>query len=235
MKPVLCVRNDRYDNIGITESALQESGRVMTRLDAFDPAADWPSVEAIAALIVFGGEMNVDEIEAHPYLLRERRMMQDAMRAGLPVLGICLGAQMLARVLGSRVYPAPIRELGFTPLRLTAAGVEDAVLGALGANPCVFQWHEDTFELPAGATLLATGDQIVTQAFRYGPMAWGVQFHFEVNREGIEEWLRVVETDLERVWGRTAQQVREEVAVHLQPQQVGGRKVFDAFSRQIKG
>lgn len=137
----------------------------------------------MGGLIVFGGEMNVDEIEAHPYLLRERQLMADALARGVPVLGICLGAQMLARVLGAPVRRAPVRELGFKPVRLTQAGTTDPLLGAFGRSACVFQWHEDTFDLPKGAELLAAGDTVTNQAFRHGDRAWGVQFHFEVNQE----------------------------------------------------
>src|SRR5579864_9610766 len=97
MKPVLCIRNDRADNLGITAGALAANGREMVRLDAFDSQASWPSLDEVAALIVFGGEMNVDEVDEHPYLMRERELMLHAVASGYPVLGICLGAQLLAR------------------------------------------------------------------------------------------------------------------------------------------
>jgi len=232
MKPVLCIRNDRADNFGITPRALAVNGREMVRLDAFDSQARWPTLDEVSALIVFGGEMNVDEVDAHPYLLRERELMLRAIATGYPVLGICLGAQLLARALGARVYLAPLRELGFTPVRLTAAGEADPVLSALDGSPCVFQWHEDTFELPAGSDLLATGKRIANQAFRYAPRAWGVQFHVEVDRDGIEAWLSASDASLKPVWGKTAAEVREEVSRHLDEQQRRSRELFAAFCRQ---
>jgi GMP synthase-like glutamine amidotransferase len=235
MKPVLCIRNDRYDGLGITGSALADAGAEIRRLDAFDTEPRWPEVDEISGLIVFGGEMNVDETDQHPYLLQERELMRRAVGTGMPVLGICLGAQMLARVLGARVFSAPVRELGFTRVRLTAEGQRDQLLGSMEKSPCVFEWHEDTFELPTGATLLATGDAVTNQAFSYGSDAWGVQFHFEVDREGVEEWLRVSADGLEQRWGKTAAEVREEMAMHLERQQRQAREIFAGFCRLASG
>jgi GMP synthase (glutamine-hydrolysing) len=204
MNPVVCVRNDRDDTLGITAAVLGEAGAPLVRLDAFEPDIRWPDLEEIGGLIVFGGEMNVDEIDRHPYLLTQRALMRRAADAGLPVLGICLGAQMLARAFDAPVYRAPVRELGFTPVRVTELGQRDALLGAFQSGDRVFQWHEDTFDLPAGADLLVAGDDVPIQAFRLGGQAWGVQFHFEVDADGVEAWLRVAEPTLGVVAGRRA-------------------------------
>jgi GMP synthase (glutamine-hydrolysing) len=233
MKPVLCVRNDRDDTLGITVSALTEHGVPVSRLDAFDAEVRWPGLDEISGLVVFGGEMNVDETNRYPYLLTQRELMRSAVDAGLPVLGICLGAQMLARALEARVYRAPIRELGFKPVRLTEAGESDPLLGAFHSGDRVFQWHEDTFELPDGAELLAVGDDVPVQAFRKGPNAWGVQFHFEIDAAGVGAWLRVAEPSLERVWKRSADQVREELRLYLDAQQQRSRQLFSAFARVV--
>ena len=234
MNPVLCIRNDRDDTLGITVPALAEHGVPVIRLDAFDPVVRWPGLDEVSGLVVFGGEMNVDEFERYPYLLTQRDLMRRAVDAGLPVLGICLGAQMLARALDARVYRAPIRELGFKPVRITEAGEADKLLGAFHSGDRVFQWHEDTFDLPDGAELLAAGDDVQVQAFRIGPNAWGVQFHFEVDAEGVDAWLRVAEPSLERVWKRSAGEVREELRLYLDAQQQRSRRLFDAFARLIQ-
>lgn len=231
--PVLCIRNDRYDNLGIAPSVLAASGLAVRQLDGYDRDARWPSLDEIGGLIVFGGAMNVDEVEAHPYLSRERKLMLEALDRGLPVLGICLGAQMLARALGARVHRAPVRELGFKTVELTGAGRADPLLSKFGSAPRVFQWHEDTFELPEGAELLATGGDVANQAFRYGERAWGVQFHFEVNREGIDAWLNVTDSSLERVWKRTAPDVKQEAGAHLELQERQGAAAFAEFGRTI--
>src|ERR1700674_5559160 len=181
MNPVVCVRNDRDDTLGITSPALAEAGAPLIRVDAFEAEVRWPDLEEIGGLIVFGGEMNVDETDRHPHLLTQRALMRRAVDAGLPVLGICLGAQMLARAFDAPVYRAPVRELGFKPVRLTDLGQRDALIGAFQSGDRVFQWHEDSFDLPAGADLLVAGDDVPIQAFRVGGNAWGVQFHFEAD------------------------------------------------------
>jgi GMP synthase-like glutamine amidotransferase len=234
MKPVLCVRNDRDDTLGIAVPALGEHGVPVIRVDAFEAEPRWPAFEEMSGLIVFGGEMNVDEIERYPYLLTQRELMRRAVDAGLPVLGICLGAQMLARALDARVYRAAVRELGFKPIRITDAGQADPLLAAFHTSDRVFQWHEDTFDLPAGAELLAAGDDVRVQAFRMGRNAWGVQFHFEVDAEGVDAWLRVAEPSLERVWKRSAEEVREELRLYLDAQQQRSRPLFKAFARLVE-
>jgi GMP synthase (glutamine-hydrolysing) len=234
MNPVLCVRNDRDDTLGIAVPGLADAGVPVIRLDAFEAEPRWPGLDEIGGLVVFGGEMNADETERYPYLLTQRQLMRQAIDAGMPVLGICLGAQMLARVLGARVYRAPVRELGFKPVRITEAGQADPLLQAFRSGDRVFQWHEDTFDLPDGAELLAAGDDVQVQAFRMGRNAWGVQFHLEVDAEGVDAWLRVAEPSLERVWKRSAEEVREELRLYLDAQQQRSRPLFKAFARLVE-
>jgi len=234
MKPVLGIRNDRDDTLGITSAALAEAGAPLIRLDGFEAEVRWPELEEIGGLIVFGGEMNVDEIDRHPYLQTQRELVRRAVDAGLPVLGICLGAQMLARAFDAPVYRAPVRELGFKPVRVTDLGQRDALLGAFQTGDRVFQWHEDTFDLPAGADLLVAGDDVPIQAFRLGGNAWGVQFHFEVDAEGVDAWLLVAEPTLSRVWKRTSDEVREELRIYLDAQQQRSRVLLAAFAKQVR-
>jgi GMP synthase-like glutamine amidotransferase len=234
MKPVVCVRNDRDDTLGITAAVLAGAGVPLVRLDAFEADVRWPGLEEIGGLIVFGGEMNVDEVDRHPYLLAERDLMRGAVDAGLPVLGICLGAQLLARAFEAPVYRAAVRELGFKPLRITELGASDPLLSAFQSGDRVFQWHEDTFDLPAGADLLASGDEVPMQAFRLGVSAWGVQFHFELDADGVEAWLRAAEPTLSRVWKRTADEVREELRLYLEAQQQRSRLLLGAFANQVR-
>jgi len=234
MKPVLCIRNDPDDTLGITAAVLAEAGVPFTRLDAFEADVRWPDLEEIGGLMVFGGEMNVDEVDRHPYLLTQRELMRRGVDGGLPVLGICLGAQLLARAFDAPVYRASVRELGFKPVRVTDLGQRDALLSAFQTGDRVFQWHEDTFDLPAGADLLVSGDDVPIQAFRLGAKAWGVQFHFEVDADGVEAWLRVAEPTLSRVWKRTAGDVREELRIHLDAQQQRSRVLLAAFADLVR-
>lgn len=150
-----------------------------------------PDPRRYDGLVVLGGPMNVDEEEAHPWLAPEKEAIRAAVEAELPYLGICLGAQLLARALGAAVYPAAAPEVGVGEVRLTAAAADDPLFAGLpDPLPCL-QWHGDTFDLPPGAILLATSEACRHQAFRVGPLAWGLQFHVEATPAMAREWGRL--------------------------------------------
>jgi GMP synthase (glutamine-hydrolysing) len=147
-----------------------------------------PGVAEVGGLIVMGGPMGLGDLEAHPHLEAELELLAAASTAGLPVLGVCLGAQLLACALGGEVFPAEEPEAGLGTVTLTPAGRSDVVFGP--AEPCVpvLHWHEDTFSLPPGAELLASSDRVVNQAFRAG-RSYGLQFHVELDA-GLAEGMR---------------------------------------------
>lgn len=150
-----------------------------------------PSVDRYQGLIVLGGPMNVEDQHRYPHLKTELLAIEAALRQGKPVLGICLGAQLLAHVLGAPVRRHSQLEIGWYELKITAAGRTDPVLGHLGECAAVFQWHGCTYDLPTGALQLARTDTCEQQAFRFGPSAYGFQFHLEADEAMIERWLRL--------------------------------------------
>jgi GMP synthase (glutamine-hydrolysing) len=152
-----------------------------------------PSWEELDGLVVMGGPMGVHDTAAHPHLAPESELIAALVRAGRPVLGVCLGAQLLAHALGASVYQGERAEIGCGAVSLTDAGGEDAVLGSVGAATLpVMHWHRDTFELPADASLLASSELFPHQAFRVGERAYGLQFHVEVDRALAEEWRKLL-------------------------------------------
>lgn len=155
-----------------------------------DPDAE-PNVDRYAGLIVLGGPMNVEEQDRYPHLKRELRAIEAALKQDKPVLGICLGAQLLAHVLGAPVSRHIQHEIGWYELQTTSVARDDGVLGHLGERASVFQWHGCTFALPNGAVQLARTDTCEQQAFRFGDRAYGFQFHLEVDAAMIERWLRL--------------------------------------------
>jgi GMP synthase-like glutamine amidotransferase len=145
------------------------------------------SLDDVEGVVSMGGPMNVYQDGAHPFLREEASFLERAIAAGIPVLGICLGAQMIARVRGARVGKSPVGEVGWHPVSLTPAGCRDPLFRDLPPRFHVFQWHEDMFDVPVGGELLATGEGCPHQAFRTGS-AVGLQFHLEVNRQMLAHW-----------------------------------------------
>lgn len=141
-------------------------------------------------IISMGGPMNVDETDRYPFLKEERNLISKAIHSGIPVLGICLGAQVIARALGARVYPGPQKEIGWYPIRFQDAAKQDPVFQAIHRPEAnVFHWHGDTFDLPDGAVLLASSDRYKHQAFRFGDSVYAFQFHIEVTCAMIADWM----------------------------------------------
>ena len=148
-----------------------------------------PDVDRYRGLIVLGGPMNVEDQQRRPHLKTELKAIERALEQGKPVLGICLGAQLLAHVLGATVRRHDRPELGWYDLRLTTEGRSDAVLGVAGVSLPVFQWHSYSYDLPHGAAHLASTETCEQQAFRFGGNAYGFQFHLEADTDVIERWL----------------------------------------------
>jgi GMP synthase (glutamine-hydrolysing) len=153
-------------------------------IDEGDPLPHWRSVAAIVAM---GGPMGALDDERHPWLPAERALIRDAVRAGTPFWGVCLGAQLLAASLGARVAPGPAPEIGLLPVTRTPAAARDPVFRHCPDEFLTLQWHSDTYELPVGATQLARSDAYEQQAFTIG-RAYGLQFHLEVTAGLAAEW-----------------------------------------------
>jgi GMP synthase (glutamine-hydrolysing) len=232
VKPAACLRNDAMDTLGIVPDALAAEGLEVATVEALH-GEPLPPLTEVSGLVLFGGEMNADQIDRFPYLARERALAREAVEAGVPVLGICLGSQLLARALDVPVVRSPVREIGFCPVEVTADGRDDPLLGAFAGRAMVFQWHEDTHPLPPGATLMATGAEVAVQAFRVAN-AWGVQFHFEVTAEEIDGWLATTGPSFEAAWGRSPDQIREQLREHVEGQQKRGRELLSGFADVVR-
>jgi GMP synthase (glutamine-hydrolysing) len=189
-RPVLVVESDpKLEGIGRLGEAIDRSGLPSIRARAWIDDVGALSARDYAAIVVMGGEMHARDDERFPYLAREVELLRDAVAHDVPVLGICLGGQLLARSLGADVRPAGALEGGWVPISpMPGRNGGDPVLGHLTEPTGVFSWHVDIFDLPDGATQLATGDVTEQQAFRYG-RAWGLQFHPEVDGDLFTTWL----------------------------------------------
>ena len=189
-QPMACsvIRHLAFEDLGSFAAPLEEAGFRLAYCDvgrddlgALDPVS--PEL-----LIVLGGPIGVYEEARYPFIETEIGIIRRRLASGRPLMGICLGAQMIARAAGARVYRADRREVGFAPITLTAEG-RTSCLAAFEHDPVTLHWHGDTFTLPAGATRLASTPACENQAFSLGPRVIGFQFHPEVDASRIEQWL----------------------------------------------
>ena len=189
MPKLLVFQHVAYEPLGTLDPHLRREGfRIRYVNFARHPHAE-PAIDGYDALVVLGGPMNLDEMDSHAHLRHEVRVIRDALELGRPVLGICLGAQLLAHAVGAHVGRASEPEIGWYEVRKSAAAADDPLLGHFDDVERVFQWHGYTFEMAPGATHLASSERCPNQAFRVGDAAWGLQFHLEVDPPMIERWL----------------------------------------------
>lgn len=226
---VLVLQHIACEPPGVYEDVLRERGAVITRVE-LDEGEEMPE-RGFDAIVAMGGPMSVNDETEHPWLVEEKRVIGDAVRAGTPYWGACLGVQLLAAALGARVYPGSAPEVGLLTIALTDEGRADPVTGSLPAEVLTLQWHGDTFDLPEGATLLASSSEYPNQAFRFRD-AYGVQFHLEVSPAMAEEWSRVPAYGAyaDRVLGPGAlPALLTEVGAHAEEMRDHGRRMFETW------
>ena len=186
MSTILALRHVAFEELGSFEGVLEARGHDIRYVDAATENLAALPHDLPAPLFVLGGPIGAYEEAHYPFLKAELRLIEKRLAAKLPIFGICLGAQLMARALGARVYPAHTKELGWAPITLTEAG-ERSVLKPLGNGP-VLHWHGDTFDMPQGATRLASTALCDNQAFSFGQNALALQFHIEAEAQGLERW-----------------------------------------------
>lgn len=190
---ILALYHAEAETVGLIGNVLKKRGRTLQEIHLFRGESVPAFREGIEALIVMGGPMNVDETHLHPFLAPEIKLIEAAIRAEVPVLGICLGSQLIAKALGTRVYPNKFREVGWHPLEWTEAAQSDPVLSNAPNPLTVLHWHGDTFDLPQGAVHLARTGKCENQAYRWGKNVYALQFHLEATPDMAREWARTDE------------------------------------------
>jgi GMP synthase (glutamine-hydrolysing) len=193
---------------------------------------DWSEARA---LVFLGGPMSVNDESTHAYLAPEKIFIRDALARQMPVLGVCLGAQLLAVAAGSRVYPGARPEIGWEPVSLTMEGRQDPVLSPLAQLAAAFHWHGETFDLPRGATRLAFSALTMNQAFRVGRSAYGLQFHLEVDTAMIESWQHAYPNDLGPDPTRTVHRIGADTALYAGPLRVAAAEAMNRFLDVVVG
>jgi GMP synthase-like glutamine amidotransferase len=216
-KIILIVKHIAQEGPGLIGQFFRDDGWELRTIELGNGEKLPDSLHDVSAVIILGGPMNVDEEDIYPFLEEEEKLIRKALIEEIPMLGICLGAQLIAKTCSAAVTKASEKEIGWYHVTLTEEGQEDLLFRGLPKNIPVFQWHEDTFELPANGVLLAQSKKCRNQAFRIGDNVYGLQFHIEVTDDMIEEWMK-----------------NEEGEVNVEKTMRGTEKVRDNFEQQVK-
>jgi GMP synthase (glutamine-hydrolysing) len=233
VKTALVIRHVAFEDLGYWGDLLTARGYAAAYREAGSDDLASISPEGPAILVVLGGPISVNDGDLFPFLKTEIDLVRSRMRQDLPTLGICLGAQVMARALGSRVFPGPAKEIGWFPLTLTPAGLDHPMRHLGGEVTSVMHWHGETFDLPEGAALLASTPICRNQAFGVGRRGLGLQFHAEVTASGLERWyignigeLQATRLDLS--------ELRATAARHAPALRAQGERFFNEWLDQIE-
>lgn len=218
MSRILVFQHVPHEILGTLDPLLKGAGfRIKYVNFGRNPDAQ-PSLNGYRGLVVLGGPMNVDEVDRCRHIGTEIDLIQRAVDKNIPVLGICLGAQLIAKALGAKVRRNRIKEIGWYEVLPTSEGRADPLLSNFRDTERIFQWHGDTFDIPVGSVHLASSPDCVNQAFRYSNSVYGLQFHLEVDQAMIERWLMVPNNrkEIENTRGEIdPQRIRQETVKYI--------------------
>ncbi|MBI5101882.1 MAG: type 1 glutamine amidotransferase [Nitrospirae bacterium] len=207
---VLILKNASHEGPGTIESFLADNKISFKIVEC--SREDIPSSSEFDTLVMMGGPMSVNETDIYPYIGKEIQLASEFMKSGRKVLGICLGAQIMAKSLGSKIYPGKEKEIGWYEIELGNGGKSDRLMRVLASDPAsgkqrdvfpVFHWHGETFDVPSGAAHLAESELYPNQAFRYGDSSYAFQFHIEVTKEMIYDWLKNEAVNMDLIFRQT--------------------------------
>lgn len=232
LKTAVALRHVHFEDVGAFAGPLKEAGYAVRYYDVgVDELWTGDPIET-GLLIVLGGPVGAYESRRYPFLAAEIQLLEDRLAAGRPTLGICLGAQLMARALGASVHPTPTKEIGWAPVELTDAG-RTSPLAPLGTGTPVLHWHGDTFDLPQGAVHLARTPVCEAQAFAVGRNALGLQFHPEVGRQGFERWLIGHAHEIAHSDGVDIENLRHGAVAYGDDAAAAGRQVLAEWLAQL--
>ncbi len=191
MTKILVCQHVAHESLGTLEPLFKSQGLRIRYVNFGRHPLMEPHLEDYEGLVILGGPMNVDQTATHPNLLYELKLIEEGLKRQMPILGICLGAQLIARALGAHVTDNHEKEIGWHDVSLTEAGLKDPLFAQFQKTERLFHWHGQTFEIPSGAIHLASSQICTNQAFRYGDRVYGLQFHLEVDERSIHRWLTI--------------------------------------------
>ena len=213
-KQAIAIRHIAFEDLGTLVPVLQQAGYTIQYLEAGQDDLQAIESQSPDLLIILGGPIGAYDDRDYPFLRDELRILSSRFQSDLPVLGICLGAQLMARALGASVYPSGGQEIGWSPLTLTEAGQQSPLHRLAQEHTSMFHWHGDTFDLPDQSTLLASTPLCRQQAFLFGKHSLGLQFHPEVTPAGLERWFIGHAAEIGATDGVTVRQLRSDTVAY---------------------
>jgi GMP synthase (glutamine-hydrolysing) len=232
MAAVTVLQHEPFEKLGIIADALRSRAISYQYVRSFEGQPVPRHITGIDGLIVMGGSMGVYEHHWHPFLLDEIKLIEDAIEEGKPVLGVCLGSQLVATALGAQVRKAAKKEIGWYPIRLGPVSAGDKLLGEAPPFFTAYHWHGDIFELPRGAAPLASSELTEYQAFRYGASVYGLLFHMEATRGLVEDMVNGFAEELAEE-GLDGQTILSQATGYLPELQEIGRRAFAGWSELV--
>jgi len=230
MGEVLILQHAACEAPGAIADAVAAAGLTARTVRGFAGEPVPKQADGLSGLVVLGGPQGVNEQEKYPFLKDELHLVEDALACGTPILGICLGSQMLAASLGAHVRSGLQKEIGWFPIMLSSKARSDPLFTGAGTEFTALHWHGDIFDLPSGAVHLAYSQQTSNQAFRYGSNAYGFLFHMEVTEAMLREWVTNFAGDLTQSRINGAEILRD-CPLHLPPLGKVGATVFERWAR----
>jgi GMP synthase (glutamine-hydrolysing) len=234
MAKIWVLQHHPAENLGTISDALEEAALAWQYVRVFDGHAVPRDMKGAGGLIVMGGPEAVYRLDRYPYLREEMRLIEHALKENKPILGVCLGSQLLAATLGANVRRSEDREIGWYRVRLSEAAIDDQLMRGLPAEFVAAHWHSDVFDLPAGAIALASSEKTPIQAYRYGDRAYGVLFHAEMTQEIIAALVEEFRDGLKRV-GIDGDSILAKLPEHLPKLNVIGATIFGRWAAPIQG
>jgi len=235
MAKIYVLQHHPVENLGTIAEALEGAALAWQYVRVNDGQPVPENMKGAGGLIIMGGPMGVHQTDRYPWLRDEMKLIEDAIKSNLPVLGVCLGAQILAAALGSKVERNPNgKEIGWHPIRLSDSAKDDRLMRDLPATMTPFHWHGDIFELPPGAVSLASSDKTPCQAFRHGDKAYGFQFHIEVTEDGVAAMANAFAKELVRE-NIPAERMIAQAAEFLTSLEKASDRVFSRWAAPVQG
>jgi GMP synthase (glutamine-hydrolysing) len=234
MAKIWVLQHHPAENLGAIAEALEEAALAWQYVRVFDGHPIPEAMKGAGGLIVMGGPQTVYQLDRYPYLRDEMRLIESALKEHKPILGVCLGSQLLAATLGAQVRRGERREIGWYPVRLTDSARDDRLLRGLPGEFVAAHWHSDVFDLPAGATKLASSEATEVQAYRYRDNAWGLLFHAEMTADILRKLVDEFGEGLSRV-GIDGEAMVARAPEYLTALETIGSTIFSRWAGPIQG